>query len=111
MLKIKIRQNERCKICKSTEKLISHHVSYFPEKKIIVCRSCHTKISHYDKYKKFRPDKKEVTRFYSYARNYIRLNFTLPEDTLKKLQKISKEEQRSISNMISHLVEQYKKPS
>ena len=33
-----------CSICGSTENVINHHESYFPEKIIKVCRKCHKKL-------------------------------------------------------------------
>ena len=39
---------------------------------------------------------------------FERLNITLPKDTYKKLQLIAEKEQRSLSNMISHLINSYK---
>lgn len=38
---------------------------------------------------------------------YTRLNITIPKETLEKLKKIAKEEKRSLSNMITYLVEKY----
>ena len=33
--------DRECFICKSTEKLIEHHINYVPEEKIILCKKCH----------------------------------------------------------------------
>ena len=38
---------------------------------------------------------------------YERLNITLPKETYKKLHIIAEKEQRSLSNMISHLINNY----
>ena len=38
---------------------------------------------------------------------YTRLNITIPKETLEKLKKIAKEEKRSLSNMITYLVDKY----
>ena len=36
---------------------------------------------------------------------YTRLNITIPKDTLEKLKRIAKQEKRSLSNMITYLIE------
>jgi predicted CopG family antitoxin len=38
---------------------------------------------------------------------YIRLNITIPKETVEKLKKIAAEEKRSLSNMITYLIEKY----
>jgi predicted CopG family antitoxin len=38
---------------------------------------------------------------------YVRLNITIPKETLSKLRKIAETEKRSLSNMITYLVEKY----
>ena len=38
---------------------------------------------------------------------YMRLNITIPKETVEKLKKIAKEEKRSLSNMITFLIEKY----
>jgi len=38
---------------------------------------------------------------------YTRLNITIPKETVEKLKKIAKEEKRSLSNMITYLIEKY----
>jgi len=40
---------------------------------------------------------------------FKRVTFTLPPDTIKKLEKISKEENRNKSNMVAHLIDIYDK--
>lgn len=42
-----------CEICEAREKRIEHHISYEPEKTILICKSCHNKIHTNDD---FRPD-------------------------------------------------------
>ena len=44
---------------------ITHHVSYFPEKTILVHRSCHTRIHRSDAFPHLRPTKEDIDRFYS----------------------------------------------
>ena len=41
---IKDVEKRSCFVCGSEEKIVQHHVSYFPEKTIPVCLNCHTKI-------------------------------------------------------------------
>jgi len=38
---------------------------------------------------------------------YTRLNITIPKETLEKLKKIAQDEKRSLSNMITYLIEKY----
>jgi len=38
---------------------------------------------------------------------YIRLNITIPKETVEKLKKIAEKENRSLSNMITYLIEKY----
>jgi predicted CopG family antitoxin len=38
---------------------------------------------------------------------YIRLNITIPKETVEKLKKIAEKEKRSLSNMITYLIEKY----
>jgi predicted CopG family antitoxin len=38
---------------------------------------------------------------------YSRLNITIPKETVEKLKKIAKEEKRSLSNMITYLIDKY----
>lgn len=38
---------------------------------------------------------------------YTRINITIPKDTMQKLKKIASEEKRSLSNMITYLIEKY----
>ena len=38
---------------------------------------------------------------------YARLNITIPKDSLEKLKKIAEKEKRSLSNMITYLIEKY----
>jgi len=40
---------------------------------------------------------------------YSRINITLPKETLEKLKKAAKEENRNLSNMVAQMIEQYKK--
>ena len=38
---------------------------------------------------------------------YVRLNVTIPKETVDKLKKIAKQEKRSLSNMITYLIDKY----
>jgi len=38
---------------------------------------------------------------------YVRLNITIPKETVEKLKKIAEKEKRSLSNMITYLIERY----
>jgi len=49
---------KKCEVCKQTKpdnQLIKHHITYVPEKTIIVCRSCHHKIHRTAQYINLRP--------------------------------------------------------
>jgi len=39
--------------------------------------------------------------------NYERMGISIPKETKKKLEKIAKQEMRSVSNMIAYLIEKY----
>ena len=39
-------QTVDCLICKRNVKLITHHLSYEPEKTVMICYMCHTAIHH-----------------------------------------------------------------
>lgn len=58
----------KCAVCNSTKGLISHHITYRPEKKIIVCRSCHNYI-HILTTKKHRIDILNGKRFITFVEN------------------------------------------
>ena len=45
--------------------LLNHHVSYFPEKTIPVCRKCHNLIHKTDNYPDLKPDYHEIRKFYA----------------------------------------------
>jgi len=38
---------------------------------------------------------------------YVRLNVTIPKETVDKLKKIAKQEKRSLSNMITYLIDKH----
>jgi predicted CopG family antitoxin len=38
---------------------------------------------------------------------YVRLNITIPKESVEKLKKIAEKEKRSLSNMITYLIEKY----
>ena len=38
---------------------------------------------------------------------YTRLNITIPKETVEKLKKIAEKEKRSLSNMITYLIDKY----
>lgn len=44
--------------------IIEHHVSYYPERKVPVHRSCHTSIHAGTKYQHLMPDVRQIIRFY-----------------------------------------------
>lgn len=62
MQKEEMEQSKKCALCNKfltyfPEDTIVHHVSYKPEKTIVVCRSCHSKIhSNHDKYPDLAPN-------------------------------------------------------
>lgn len=91
--------NEYCYICKTKkigskkeikevfdiellDGLINHHVSYFPEKIIVVCRKCHNQIHKTDKYLGLKPDSNEIRKYYSQNKR--------PEQAVSGQQKIIK---------------------
>ncbi len=40
---------------------------------------------------------------------YVKVSLSLPEETKEKLDHISKEEMRTMSNMVAYLIEKYEK--
>jgi len=101
--------NGKCFICKEEKKLLTHHISYFPEKTIKICYSCHGKISQrVDGYEKYSPKKDEYKKFYPELNlNYIKKTFTMPEETIKQLEELAKKNQRNKSNMLVYMIENY----
>jgi hypothetical protein len=60
-------QKETCELCKEKigyQEEIEHHVSYFPEKKIILHKKCHNKIHKTNKHPELKPSKEDVKKFY-----------------------------------------------
>ncbi len=55
-----------------------HHISYFPENKILVCRKCHTKIHHTDNYPDLKPPIGDSKKFYKGGIDGVMLNSTMP---------------------------------
>lgn len=47
------------------DELIEHHTSYFPEKKIKVCRRSHHKIHNSEKYLDLRPNEEDLKKYYA----------------------------------------------
>ncbi|MFB6178652.1 MAG: helicase C-terminal domain-containing protein [Halorientalis sp.] len=43
---------------------VRHHISYFPEEIVTVCRACHNKIHFSDQYPELTPPEEEIRRFY-----------------------------------------------
>jgi len=39
--------------------------------------------------------------------SFVRMSISIPEETKEKLERISKKEMRSVSNMLAYLVERY----
>lgn len=63
-----------CKACgKKIEfgEEISHHISYFPEKTILVHRSCHTRIHRTEAFSTLRPSKADIEKFYSRGKSKL----------------------------------------
>jgi len=61
------RPNRFCTACEERvehDDIIRHHVSYFPEDVVVVCRSCHNKIHFSDQYPELTPPEEEIRRFY-----------------------------------------------
>lgn len=53
-----------CIICDTrSDKCILHHVSYFPEEIVVVCRGCH-KLIHSGKIQGYLPQVKDIKLFY-----------------------------------------------
>jgi hypothetical protein len=60
----KIKNYKQCSLCKTwAKRSVLHHTSYFPEKLIRVCISCHNKI-HRGKLSNYDPGKKDRVLFY-----------------------------------------------
>lgn len=58
---------ELCEVCGNKIKFgeeVYHHIGYFPEKKIVVHKSCHNVIHKTDKYPELKPNKEEILKFY-----------------------------------------------
>lgn len=49
---------------KGKDRFVIHHISYYPERVMVVCPECHSKIHHSDIYPKLKPPLGESKRFY-----------------------------------------------
>lgn len=63
------RPNRFCEACNDRlewDQVVRHHVSYFPEETVNVCRSCHQKIHTNDSYcSELTPSEEEIDQFYN----------------------------------------------
>jgi len=50
----------KCELCGATNKLVNHHISYVPERILVVCTSCHAKLHYYPEFKEICPDIKRT---------------------------------------------------
>ncbi len=50
-----------------------HHVSYFPEKTILVCKNCHQKIHHTEEFQELKPPTGDSKKFYNGEKNMLPL--------------------------------------
>ena len=81
MLAKMISDSEYCEICKKKavhnkeeikdefdidlpENLIYHHIKYYPEETLRICRSCHMIIHKTDKYPELIPKKEDIKKYY-----------------------------------------------
>lgn len=56
---------EACDERLERDNIIGHHVSYFPEEVVTVCRSCHSRIHMDDSFcPELTPSQEEIDRFY-----------------------------------------------
>jgi hypothetical protein len=53
-----------CGLKMERRKEIKHHVSYFPEKIVLVHASCHNKIHKTDQYPNLKPNNEEINKYY-----------------------------------------------
>lgn len=60
---------ELCVLCKTIKGAIVHHTQYFPERKIILCHSCHRKVHGLNK-SDLKPPNGHADLFYKIKRAY-----------------------------------------
>jgi len=69
---IEMENLKACGICgRLFPKLVKHHVSYFPERTIMICRSCHHPKVLARLHPELNPSREETTRFYSLKQYWI----------------------------------------
>ena len=83
-----------CKICRSEQSLVAHHISYKNNVKIIVCRSCHSNI-HNGNIKGFEPIDESKYR-----------KISLLTETIHSLQTIKEWQTEQIYSIVDRLTEE-----
>ena len=98
----------KCEICNSSKNVIKHHVNYFPEEIMYICRSCHIKIHKNISFQIYKPSKQQIIDYYRPQNwNTKRLNFSISKQQIEILKKLAEEENRPYSKQIWHMVEFY----
>lgn len=77
--------NKYCFICNKFRNTERHHITYFPERIINVCHSCHNNIHYTAEYSDLKPVKGEGTKFYLAKGKVILVNVSVMEK-LKQIQ-------------------------
>ena len=87
-------RKKQCRVCRKkcyTENLVSHHISYYPEKTISVCRACHLKIHTTDSYPRLTPSKIDTDKFYKRDDDSLREKVKIAEERRKRKEQKEKD--------------------
>lgn len=93
-------RKQPCRVCRKrfyTESLVAHHLTYDPEKTILICRACHLKIHTSNSYPHLAPSKEDTDKFYKRDDDSLREKMRIVEEKrkqreLKEKEKILKRE-------------------
>lgn len=97
-------------ICKA-QRLIMHHISYFPEITMPVHNSCHAKIHavNHPELKHLLPTKSDTQKFYGYNEtNLPPTTFLLDKESHEILMKSAKNNDRSVSAELRVILKELK---
>jgi hypothetical protein len=96
-----------CFVCGKESKIVKHHITYNPEKIILVCESCHDLIHRTELHNELKPVKGESKEFYKNQRSKFK-QINLQCSVLENLRKIGDEKgYPSYCKVIRYLVEHW----
>ena len=102
--------NQTCYACKKSDnnsKIIEHHISYYPEIKVPVHNSCHTKIHRGTAFQELRPNKDDVDKFYgtNYSNRGKRLVIDISRELVSSLKHKAIDEKITLRELVIKTLE------